>query len=111
LSLIKLRLKQRLLFIIRLSQLAIESDRCSRTKRALTWRLFFLSKTLHFFGATLVRLLIDAPGATGTMGKDCSSSEPPAPPGLQGKDTMRPRRRADSLLDLNPKFPSCYNPF
>jgi hypothetical protein len=45
------------------------------------------------------------------MGKDCSSSEPPAPPGLQGKDTMRPRRRADSLLDLNPKFPSCYNPF
>src|SRR5215471_7584200 len=56
--LIKLRLKQRLLFIIRLRPRAIECARCLMAKRASTRRLFFLSKTLQNIGATLVRLTL-----------------------------------------------------
>jgi hypothetical protein len=60
LSLIKLRLKQRLLFIIRLWRQAIESDRCLRAKRASPNRLFIPFQNL---GATLARLLT-ADGST-----------------------------------------------
>jgi hypothetical protein len=50
-SLIKLRLKQRLLFIIRPWPRAIECSRRSMAKRASTRPLFFLSKTLQNIGA------------------------------------------------------------
>src|SRR5262245_58154442 len=67
LSLIEFRLKQRLLFIIRPSQRAIESDRCSRAKRASTRRLFFFPKLCKFW-RNLVRLLTHVSGEQRTKG-------------------------------------------